>query len=792
MSRVDNTRSGLGSRRRVLAYRNELIALVALLAVAFLAGDSLPLGVTAIGVVSGCGVLLHAIGLILVYRTGRFMNFAQVQIGLIGAAFFTALVQGRVLLRAADSVCGGCIGPDPSHGWEVLNFLAAVVLGLAAAVVTSVAVYLLVVQRFANQPRMVLTIATVFVAQVLLGFQSQIGVLLTTEDQREVERVNPFAPSPPPWQFEIALDPAPLRLDGLLIIAAAVVAVAGMAAYLRFSPTGLAIRAVAESTDRARTLGISPASVTARIWLVVGLLSGAAGILTAFGSGSSGSAGGSGDDVAVLPVRVLVLVLAVAVVARFTSLVMAALAALCFGILEQAAVWSWSSTAPLEAAFVVVVAGLLLLQTAGRGPRPDASGESTGWRANQEVRPIPGELRGVPVVRAWVRTIIALVVLVLLGLPWVLSPSQTNLASVHVAYVMVAVSLLVLTGWAGQVSLGQFGFAALGGFVAGVSGLPLLVALPLAGIAGAIAAVLVGLPALRLRGLNLAITTLAFAVSATTLFITGDYLGRFLPPTMPRAEVLGVDLGAPRTFYYVSLVLVGLSVLAVIGLRRSRTGRALIAARDNPATVQSYGVNLLRLRLAAFAFSGFLAAAAGALLAYAYGAVTPPVFAPEMSLTIFAFTVIGGLGGVLGPVVGMVYLAVLAVLGANPLVHALGSGFVGLLVLAALPGGLAQGIYDTRDAMLRRVAARHRIVVPSLFADRAMPSSSGGLLGSAPSLAAVDRAPLEQRRRRKAAVPQRFELPEQWALQRFGREDGESSAVDGVGGSVRMKEPAGG
>ncbi|MEQ4210107.1 hypothetical protein [Actinopolymorpha sp. B9G3] len=746
---------------RDIPYTSELVALVLLLGVALFAGESLPLGITSIGVVSGFGVLLHAIGMILVYRTGRFLNFAQVQIGLVGAALFTALVQGELLLRAVDPLCGGCVGPDPSRTWEIANFLVAVVLGLVLSVLTSLVMYYLVVQRFANQPRLVLTIATVFVAQALVGLQSQLGWLLTTEDQREVERVNPFAASPLPWSFAIPLEPAQLRLDGIVTIVVGVVAVLVTAAYLKYSSTGVAVRAAAENGNRARTLGIDTIGVTARIWLLVGVLSGAAGILTAFGSGSSGSAAaasgaGSGENVAVLPVRTLVLILAIAVVARFASFTMAALAALVFGILQESTVWSWSSTAPLEVGFVVIIGVLLVLQRY-RASRADADSTGTGgWRANHEVRPVPRELRGIPVVRAWTRTAWILAVVVVAGLPWVLSPSQTNIASIHLAYVIIGASLLVLTGWAGQVSLGQFAFAAVGAFVAGFSGLPLLVAVPVAGVGGAVAALLVGVPALKLRGLNLAIMTLAFAVSATTLFVTGDYLGRFLPTTMPRQSLVGIDLSNQRTFYYLTFVLAAVAVAAVLGLRRSRTGRVLIASRDNESTLQSYGVNLLRIRLAAFVFAGFLAAAAGAILASAYGAVTPAAFTPEMSLTLFAFTVIGGLGGIVGPVIGMVYLAVLTLLNANPLVQAVGSGLVGLFVLAALPGGLAQGLYDARDAMLRRVAARHRIVVPSLYADR-------------DPAAAFERAPLDERRgRRSAAVQGRFEPDGQWALQRYG------------------------
>jgi branched-subunit amino acid ABC-type transport system permease component len=160
-------------------------------------------------------------------------------------------------------------------------------------------------------PAIVMTIAMIFVAQLLMTVQHQVGMWLTTEDQRDLEGINPHAPSPPPWEVNVDLDPARLRLDGILTIVVGLSAVAGIAAYLRFSSTGVAIRAAAENPSRARTLGINTVGVTARIWVLVGLLSGAAGILTAF---SQGAAGGTEQNVVVLPVRMLVLILAVAVV----------------------------------------------------------------------------------------------------------------------------------------------------------------------------------------------------------------------------------------------------------------------------------------------------------------------------------------------------------------------------------------------------------------------------------------------------------------------------------------------
>jgi branched-chain amino acid transport system permease protein len=364
-------------------------------------------------------------------------------------------------------------------------------------------------------------------------------------------------------------------------------------------------------------------------------------------------------------------------------------------------------------------------------------------------------------VRKWLRLGTLLAAGFVLGLPWVLSPAQTSLASSFGIYMIVGFSLLVLTGWAGQISLGQFAFATIGAWAAAASHLPFLLALPLAGVVGAIAAVIVGLPALKLRGLHLAISSLAFAVSASALFLGDGFFGKHLPASLHRPVLLGLDLGDQRVFYYTILLFVVLTMLGVVGLRRSRTGRVLIAARDNEASAQAFGVNLLRIRLSAFAVSGFMAAIAGALFAYNLSTVAPAAFSPVQSVRVFTFAVIGGLGGLAGPIIGFTYQGLLTFLSSEPSIQSLGAGALGLLLLIWLPGGLAQGFYDIRDAMLRRVAARHRIVVPSLTADTRAGSVD-------------NRARMQPKVRSGGSaifVPTRYEPEGQWALARYGSDD---------------------
>jgi branched-chain amino acid transport system permease protein len=353
----------------------------------------------------------------------------------------------------------------------------------------------------------------------------------------------------------------------------------------------------------------------------------------------------------------------------------------------------------------------------------------------------------------------------LLGLPWLLSAGDTTLVGTFVIYAMVGFSLLILTGWAGQISLGQFGLAAIGGWVAAVSGLPFLLAVLLGGIAGVVAALLVGLPALKLRGLHLAITSLAFALCAQTLFLGPRYLGTMLPANLAPPVLLGLDFGDQRTMYYFLLLVLAVVGIATVGLRRSRTGRVLIACRDNPAAAQSFGINLLRARLTAFAVSGFIAAMAGALFAFEQSQVSAASFTVDQSVQMTMFTVIGGLGGIAGPLLGFATMAGLQMAASNEIVQYASAGFGGILLVLTVPGGIAQILYSARDAALRRIAIRHRIPVASLLGDKVARSlGKQAMLGQA--RAYVGKRP---------AVA--YKLDRQWALERYGDENATEERV---------------
>ena len=315
------------------------------------------------------------------------------------------------------------------------------------------------------------------------------------------------------------------------------------------------------------------------------------------------------------------------------------------------------------------------------------------------------------------------VVAVLLAVPAFLSPSRTNLAATILVFAIVGLSLVVLTGWAGQVSLGQMAFVGVGAAVAGAAtarlGWDLVPSVVLGALAGAAVALLIGLPALRRRGLTLAVTSLAFALATSAWLLNRSFFGDgasidWLPAErIARPDLFGLELGSETRMYYVCLGGLALAYAVVVGLRRTRTGRALIAIRENERAGEAVGVDSRRTTLFAFACSGFLAAFAGSLFVHQQSGLTIGPYRPEESLSVFTMAVIGGLGSIPGALLGATYVRGVDYYFAQEW-QILATGVGLLVVLMLLPGGIGGGLADLRDVLLRRVARRRGLDVVSL------------------------------------------------------------------------------
>ncbi|MGH2759781.1 MAG: ATP-binding cassette domain-containing protein, partial [Actinomycetota bacterium] len=372
-----------------------------------------------------------------------------------------------------------------------------------------------------------------------------------------------------------------------------------------------------------------------------------------------------------------------------------------------------------------VIIGALLLQRRGRGSRAEEAGIST-WTAIREVRPIPRELVRLPIVRWTGIALMTALAVAVLFLPLGLKQSTVNLFGAGLISTMILLSLVVLTGWAGQISLGHLAFAAFGASVAGSlaqQGKNIFLSLFVAGLVGTVVAVVIGIPALRIRGLFLAVTTLAFAITTGTYFINEEFFPWLVPDEAFRVN-RGVlfnkfDLESEYSFYYFVLFATALVLGSVWSLRHSRTGRALVASRDNPRAAESFGINPLRARLTAFALAGFVAAFAGGVFFYHQHGLSNTVLESPQNLRIFSVAVIGGLGSIPGAIIGAAYQTIIefSPLTRVPETRLFATGVGVLFILLVFPAGFGGIIYDIRDSLLRWVARRRDIVVPSLLAD---------------------------------------------------------------------------
>jgi branched-chain amino acid transport system permease protein len=312
-------------------------------------------------------------------------------------------------------------------------------------------------------------------------------------------------------------------------------------------------------------------------------------------------------------------------------------------------------------------------------------------------------------------------VLFLLLLPQQITAGRVSLASAVMIYGMLGISMVILTGWSGNVSLGHWAIVGVGALVAGKLGSQnsppdFFICVGAGALAGTLTAVLIGLPALRIRGLFLGVTTLAFAVAA------GNWIFKFSILTPDGAILRPVlfgrfDTARERSFYYVCLTGLLLALLIGRNLRNSRFGRVLIGMRDNERQAQAYGVGIIRAKLSAFAASGFIAALAGALYAFQQQSIRADRFPADVSILIFSMVVIGGMGSLSGALLGAVYIRGTQYFLPSqfqPLVTGVGL----LFLLLFFPGGLGQLTYMLRDKYLRWVANRRQLLVPSLVADK--------------------------------------------------------------------------
>jgi len=227
--------------------------------------------------------------------------------------------------------------------------------------------------------------------------------------------------------------------------------------------------------------------------------------------------------------------------------------------------------------------------------------------------------------------------------------------------VIGAVGLNILTGAAGQISLGHAAFVGIGAYSTALLttrlGLPFWICLPLSGLLSAFFGVIVGAPSMRMKGLYLCIATLAAQMIFMFLFVHWESLtGGIRGINVPTPEIFGIKLNNEFRLYFVTVPLVVIMVAAARNLFRTRVGRAFIAIRDRDISAELMGINLFRYKLYAFAASSFYAGVAGCLSAYLVKVVTPEHFPLHESVRYLAMIIVGGLGSILGSIFGAIFM----------------------------------------------------------------------------------------------------------------------------------------
>ena len=638
-----------------------------------------PMGTVLYGVLYGSLNGLLAVGLVLIFRVTRSINFAYGAMGGLPAGIAASLYLSH------------------HTPWAVCVVLAMVLGGLVGAGVGA-----LINWRFSRSPRLVLTVASIGLAQLLGGI-----ALFVPRYFKGPSLITSFRTGLSHWHTEI--NPVLFNGNDLVVVIAVPVIVLAVTWFLLRTDAGRAVRAIADNADRARLVGVPARRLMVGVWALAGLVAGLAVILQAPSAGVP-------LDAAAGP-AILLPPLAAAVIAGMSSLPAAFGAGVGLGVLESVVRLDISKQSVETPVFLVVILVALLVQHRGES-RVDAADEGS-WSAAGELRPIAKHLARLPEVRA-IRTALWVVLVGLaLAMPAFLAPGRLYQVTNGLVFGMAALSLVMLSGWSGTVSLGQMALVGVGAITAGDLmmhlNLDFFLSLFIACLAGAVAAVILGLPALRVRGLYLAVTTLAFAVAANDFFLNPSNFSKQLPASVVKPVLWKrFPLHGQGDLYLLCLGTLVVAIALTRALRSARPGRAILATRDNSRAAEAAAVPSTRTRLMAFALSGLIAGAAGALYVVVLGGVGYQTFQPTDSITVFSMVVIGGISSIAGSLAGVGLIQWIGI--EFPKAQIVLTGFGLLVVLMVFPSGLA-GLYQrARDALVVSLARRHGIAT-SVWSD---------------------------------------------------------------------------
>ena len=708
------------------------------------------------GAIFGIVIGLLAMGIVLTYRSTKVINFAVGNLGLIGGALFPLLVL--------------------QYG---IPFWVAVGLVLVMGALFGGIIELIVIRRLFRSPRVIVLVATVGVAQLcqVIPFTypdiNVTGVVrypvVTSASWRPFEGIGMSEPqlwtvlaapvviaavgwallalrSPQSrsgqrtmwlsvWLAGLAVtagivvliagggEPKGLRIAGPQLTILVVVPLIALGLYLVLNRTwfGKNVAAAAENADLSRLAGVNPKMVSTFVWVLAGLISTVAIVLLSGQSGGVSVISGLGP-------LTLARAMVAAAIAGMTSFPRAMAAGIYLGVIEFTVRFNLLEHPGLFD-FLLLIA-VLVAVAMQRGQRLTAE----SFSFTPKVPPIPSHLRQIWWIRHMNRLALGAGLLALILVPLIITQPSRQLAYASVlAFALCASSLTVVTGWSGQVSLAQMSFAGIGALLAAAlarglemdfwfidfnaAAIPFAVGIFIAPIAMALVATVVGVGALRVQGLMLAVTTLVLAIASINYIYRRPIFSDGNARTVPfrRGDLFGIDLASQRNYYYFCLVLLVVVLYVLTRLRRSGVGRGTIAVRDNIDAASAYTVSSTRMKLSAFALAGGIVGLGGAVLAGLVQNIplSERFFTVDDSIRLVGIVVIGGLGTIIGPVLGALWIEGLPSLFDNSSVVALFTSSIGLLlVVMYFPGGFAQVIYSWRSSALRWAESRYGLSAP--------------------------------------------------------------------------------
>jgi ABC-type branched-subunit amino acid transport system permease subunit len=628
---------------------------------------------------SGAGAIIAALGLglVITFQGSGVVNFA-----------YGAMTMWVVYVYA-DLREGAYVFPIPGlparyHFDDDVGFWWAMTLALLTAGLMGLFVYLLVFRPLAKAPALAKIVASV----------GLVVVFTSLVDRRFSDKQNIRVGGILPREPVTIVDDLTIPRDGLWLSLIVMLVAVVLWAYSRFSKLGLVVRASAENEKGAVLLGYSPNFLAGFSFVLASLVGGFIAILASPMIQLTSTAFTFGF---------LIPALGAALVGSFRYVVPTVIAGFAIGMIQSTFTklqvdlsWFPEYGAREGLPFLIIIIAMVVF-----GERLPDRGAVDDFR-----------LPGVPPARVTPLSVGVPVALAVVGL-LALGPLWRGAIMTTVIGTVLALSFVVITGFAGQTSLAQMAFAGVAGFslskLAISWDLPFPIAPLLAALIAAAIGVVVGLPALRLRGTNLAIVTLAGGVAISEFFFKNpNFVGdastggaRIPHPQLGNwdfALVLGTK--SSRPIFGIFLVVVALVLaLLVANLRRSPTGRRTLSVRSNERAASAVGVNVASTKLLAFAISAFIAGIAGTLIGYRFGGVSDASFGVVASLTALAVAYLGGITSVSGAVTsGIVATAGVAFFATSRLFDSFGTWevFIGgvLLILTAIlnPEGIAGGI----------------------------------------------------------------------------------------------------